>query len=112
MNMKKYFLALDLKDDPILIAEYEAYHKKIWPVIEKSILDSGIVKMEIFRAGNRMVMVMETEDGFSFDEKAKADQSNPKVQEWEALMWKYQQAFPNAKSGEKWMLMDKIFSLP
>lgn len=109
--MKKYCLALDLKDDPILIAEYEAYHKKIWPEIEKSILDSGIVKMEIFRTGTRMMMFMETEDSFSFDKKAAADQNNPKVEEWEALMWKYQQALPNAKHGEKWMLMDRIFDL-
>ncbi|MEQ8812616.1 MAG: L-rhamnose mutarotase, partial [Imperialibacter sp.] len=39
------------------------------------------------------------------------DANNPKVQEWEKLMWKYQQALPAAKPGEKWLLMDKIFSL-
>lgn len=109
--MKKYCLALDLKDDPILIGEYEAFHKKIWSEIKKSILDSGIIKMEIFRTGARMVMLLETEDSFSFDKKAEADNSNPKVQEWEALMWKYQQALPHAKSGEKWMLMESIFSI-
>jgi L-rhamnose mutarotase len=32
------------------------------------------------------------------------------VQEWEALMWKYQQALPKVKPGEKWMLMDRIFT--
>jgi L-rhamnose mutarotase len=26
-------------------------------------------------------------------------------------MWKYQQALPMAKPGEKWLLMDKIFDL-
>ncbi len=109
--MKKYCLALDLKDDPILIAEYEAYHKKIWLEIEKSILDSGIIKMEIFRTGTRMMMLMETEDSFSFDKKAATDKNNPKVEEWEALMWKYQQALPHAKSEEKWMLMERIFLL-
>ena len=40
--MKRYYLALDLKDDPALISEYEKYHEKIWPEIEKSIKDSGI----------------------------------------------------------------------
>jgi len=33
------------------------------------------------------------------------------VQEWEKLMWKYQQALPKAKPGEKWVLMNKIFEL-
>jgi L-rhamnose mutarotase len=33
------------------------------------------------------------------------------VQEWEDLMWRYQQALPSAREGEKWLLMDKIFEL-
>ena len=56
-------------------------------------------------------MIMETTDDFSFDEKGKMDAENPKVQEWETLMWKYQQALPMAKIGEKWLLMNKIFDL-
>ena len=109
--MKRYCLALDLKNDPSLIAEYEAHHRKVWPEIMKSIKDSGIEQMEIYRSGNRLFMIMETSDGFSFESKAKADEGNAKVQEWEKLMWKYQQALPGAKPGEKWMLMDKIFKL-
>jgi L-rhamnose mutarotase len=54
---------------------------------------------------------METTDDFSFEAKSKADETNEKVQEWEQLMWKYQQALPTAKEGEKWMSMKKIFSL-
>lgn len=109
--MKRFALALDLKDDPQLIAEYEAYHREVWPEIKKSILDSGIVEMEIFRTGNRLFMWMETEDDFSFEAKEATDLKNTKVQEWESLMWKYQQAVPWAKSGEKWVVMDEIFSL-
>ncbi len=109
--MKRYCLALDLKDDPALIAEYEVYHRKIWPEIEKSIKDSGIDNMEIYRTGNRLFMIMETKDDFSFNIKSNADAANLKVQEWEQLMWKYQQALPHAKPGEKWILMNKIFEL-
>lgn len=109
--MKKYCLALDLKDNAQLIKEYEAYHKAVWPEILASITDSGITNMEIYRTGNRLFMIMETTDAFSFEAKAKADAANAKVQEWEQLMWKYQQALPMAKKGEKWMLMEKIFSL-
>ncbi|MGW9685730.1 L-rhamnose mutarotase [Flagellimonas sp. 2504JD1-5] len=109
--MKRYALALDLKDDPNLIAEYEAYHKEVWPEIKKSILDSGIQSMEIYRLGTRLFMTVEADDNFSFESKAEADLNNPKVQEWEELMWKYQQALPMAKPGEKWLLMQKIFEL-
>lgn len=109
--MKRYCLALDLKPNPDLIAEYEKYHEKIWPEIEKSIRDSGILDMEIYRIQNRLFMIMETEDDFSFERKAKADNDNPKVQEWENLMWKYQQALPGAMPGEKWVITQQIFKL-
>jgi len=94
-----------------LIKEYEGHHKKIRPEIESSIRESGIRSMEIFRTGNRLFMIMETDDQFSFEQKQLKDEANPRVQEWEALMWKYQQALPNARRGEKWVLMKKIFEL-
>ena len=111
--MKKYCLALDLKDDPELITEYENWHKteNAWPEITKSITDSGISGMEIHRTANRLFMIMETDDDFSFERKVIEDSSNEKVQEWEKLMWKFQQPLPLAKEGEKWVLMNKIFEL-
>lgn len=109
--MKRHCLALDLKNDPVLIAEYEAYHREIWPEIKKSIIDAGIENMEIYRVMNRLFMIMEVNDSFSFEKKDAADAANPKVQEWEALMWKYQEALPVAKPGEKWIFTEKIFAL-
>jgi L-rhamnose mutarotase len=110
--MKKYCLALDLKDDPQLMAEYKAYHQKVWPEIISSIKDSGITLLDIYNVGNRMFMIIEATDDFSFEKKTAADKTNPKVQEWEQLMWKFQEALPWAKPGEKWVLMEKIFELP
>ncbi|MBW8683955.1 L-rhamnose mutarotase [Chitinophaga rhizophila] len=109
--MNRYCLALDLVNDPALIAEYEAYHREIWPEIKKSIIDAGITNMEIYRIMDRLFMIMEVNDSFSFEAKDAADAANPKVQEWEQLMWKYQKAVPVAKPGEKWVMMDRIFSL-
>ena len=109
--MKRYCLALDLREDDSLIKEYEAYHKEVWPEIIDSIKGSGILQMEIYRVSNRLFMIMETDDTFSFEAKSKADAGNIKVQEWETLMWKYQQAIPGSQTGEKWRLMNKIFEL-
>ena len=109
--MRRYCLALDLVNDATLIAEYEAYHQSVWPEIKDSITTSGITDMEIYRLGNRLFMIMEVNDSFSFDDKGAMDAANPKVQEWEQLMWKYQQAIPGAKPGEKWVMMNRIFKL-
>jgi L-rhamnose mutarotase len=109
--MDRYCLTLDLKDDPILIAEYEAWHQKIWPEIIDSIRNSGIENMQIYRFANRLFMIMEVNKKFSFEKKGISDAANTKVQEWEELMWNYQQAIPGVKAGEKWVLMNKIFDL-
>jgi len=111
--MKRYCLALDLKEDPQLIMEYEYWHKSEngWPEIRSSIIDAGIKDMQIYRTGNRLFMIMETDDSYIPEKKAEMDIANPKVQEWEQLMWKFQQAIPGSKPGEKWVFMDKIFQL-
>jgi L-rhamnose mutarotase len=108
---RRYCLTLDLKDDPNLIAEYKRHHESVWPEVTKSIRDSGIEDMEIYVLGTRMFMVMEVTEHFSFEAKTKADLDNLKVQQWEGLMWKFQKSLPEAKRGEKWLVMERIFKL-
>lgn len=121
----RYCLALDLQNDPAMIAEYEAWHRNVWPEIKASILDSGITEMEIWRLEDRLFMIMETGPDFSFGKKAVMDADNPAVQRWEELMWKYQivikplegarpkdkQDEPAGVPTEKWRLMERIFVL-
>ena len=109
--MKRYCLALDLADDPQLIHEYKRHHENVWPEILQSLRDSGIEDLEIYLLGTRLFMIIEANDRFSFDQKAQADRKNSRVQEWEQLMWKFQRPLPQAKPGEKWVLMDRIFKL-
>lgn len=111
--MKTWCLTLDLDEDPILIEKYKWYHQRenIWPEVVTNILKQGILNERIYLTGNRLVMILETTDDFSFAAKADADAANPKMQEWEKLMWTYQKSLPQAKTGEKWILMEKIFEL-
>jgi L-rhamnose mutarotase len=108
---RRYCLTLDLKDDPELIATYKRHHEKIWPEITASIKDAGVRDLEIYLRGTRLFMIMEVDEGFSFAKKAEADANNPKVREWEALMWRFQQALPGTPLGEKWLLLERIFKL-
>ena len=111
MIKQRHCFALDLIDDAELIAAYKKHHTKVWPEIISSIKAAGIIDLEIYLVANRLFMIMETEDNFSFELKEEMDKKNTKVQEWETLMWKYQKALPLAKPGEKWQLMDLIFKL-
>ena len=107
----RYCLALDLKDDPQLIAAYDEYHQAVWPEVIESIKSSGIQALEIYRVTNRLFMIIEANSDFSFEQKAVMDAKNEIVQQWEQTMWEYQQALPVAKPGEKWILMQKICSI-
>jgi L-rhamnose mutarotase len=109
--MKRFCFALDLKPDPELIQAYEERHQDVWPDIRDSILQSGIQSLEIYRVENRLFMIMDTRDDFSLEAKSLMDAENPVVQTWEEQMWKYQQALPSAKIGEKWIQMKEIFNL-
>jgi len=108
---RRHCLTLDLKNDPTSIAAYKEYHRKIWPEITESIKSGGILDMEIYLLGTRLFMIMEVDEGFSFEKKVESDRKNPKVQEWETLMWTFQQALPGALPDEKWLLMERIFKL-
>lgn len=108
---RRLCLALDLVNDDARIAEYCRLHRRIWPDIAESIRSAGIVGMEIWRTGNRLTMVMETDASFDGAATSVADAANPKVAEWEALMWHFQQPLPWADPGQKWVPMTKIFDL-
>jgi L-rhamnose mutarotase len=109
--MPRHYYALDLRDDEAAIAEYERLHRpgNVWPEITASIQVSGIEEMEIFRTGNRLVMVVQVPD--SYDAPATRQTDDPMSHAWEALMDRYQQRLPWAEMGQKWVPMTRIFSL-
>jgi L-rhamnose mutarotase len=111
--MQIYCLALDLQEDPALIEDYKRYHRlnEIWPPVLATICTGGVLSEEIYLAGNRLIMILTTTNDFSWDARNAANATNPDLQRWEELMWKYQKALPFAQPGEKWVRMEKIFEV-
>jgi L-rhamnose mutarotase len=111
--MRRLHFALDLKNDPGLIAEYERWHQpdRIWPEVVDSLRAARIMELEIFRCGDRLTMVMEVPDDFSVADQAALAGASKRVRAWEELMWRYQRPLRFAKAGEKWVPMSRIFSL-
>lgn len=102
----RHCFALDLVDDAALIADYEARHAPgaVWPLVLDHIRAQGVEAMEIWRTGDRMVMITEVADDYPRAVDAPAE-----IEEWETLMWRYQRALPHAAPGEKWVAMHRIF---
>jgi L-rhamnose mutarotase len=110
---ERLVLLLDLVDDAAAIARYDAWHAAgaVPTEVIRSIRAAGIISMEIYRAGNRLAMVMETSGAFDPAAKAAADAGDPDVQAWETLMATVQRPIPCAASQEKWARATRIFSL-
>lgn len=110
--VKRYCQTLDLIDDPELIQEYVRLHQAEhhWAEIREGIRSVGILEMEIYRYGNRLFMIVETDLDFNW-EKAFADLAKLPIQEeWEKTMNLFQRS--DARSAaEKWQLMDRMFFL-
>ena len=105
---RRLCFALDLIDDPAKIAEYEQHHRPgaVWPQIVDDIRAQGIEGMEIWRTGDRMVMIATVADDYPRDRDIPAE-----YDVWESLMWTFQKALPHAAPGQKWVPMHRIFDL-
>jgi len=109
--MPRHCLTLDLKNDETAISEYRRYHVKIWPEVRDSLIEAGVVDMEIYLTGTRLFMILDVNDGFSLSAKAAADAVNVKVQEWETTMHGFQKRLPESGPENWWVVMDRIFNL-
>lgn len=107
----RYCFTLDLIDDQELIDAYKKHHESVWPEILKGIKEVGITSMEIYLLGNRMFMIMDTLPTFVMERDMEILGKLPRQKEWESLMWKFQQALPQAQEGEKWLQLEQIFEL-
>jgi L-rhamnose mutarotase len=109
--MPRHCLTLDLKKDETAISEYRRYHVKIWPEVRDSLIEAGVIDMEIYLMGTRLFMIMDVSDAFSLSAKGAADAVNAKVQDWERLMHGFQQRLPQSGAENWWVVMDRVFNL-
>lgn len=108
----RHCLALDLHDDPELIAAYEQYHRQVWPEVLAHLRAQGVRELEIFRLGTRMVMVMDTDYAvFDAARMAEAERTDARLRAWEDLMWSFQKTTPWTPEGAKWTPMQPLFRL-
>lgn len=111
--VKRYVQMLELKDNAELIACYREAHSKehAWKEILDGIRSVGILEMEIYIQGNRLVMIVETPLDFDWDAAMARLATLPRQAEWEAYVAAFQQCAANATSDEKWRMAERMFCL-
>ena len=109
--MKSFAQALDLRDDPQLIAEYRQWHERVWPEVLESLREIGILEMRIFLLGNRLFMYAEAPDDFDPAAAYQRYATSARTREWDERMRHYQQPVPGAPEGVWWAPMELVFDL-
>jgi L-rhamnose mutarotase len=104
---------LDLVDDEAAIAAYRDWHRPGGPptVVTQAIRASGVISMEIWQVGDRLVMIMETTPAYDPAASARRNAQDLDVRAWEALMDQFQRRLPFAEAGEKWVPAQRIYDL-
>ena len=107
--MKRYCQTLTLVDNEEMIQKYVEAHAHVWPEIIEGQRQVGILDMQIYRKGRNLFMICDTVDEFDWERDMARLAGLPRQAEWEAYVAQFQGADANAKSSEKWKLMERIF---
>ena len=108
-NVKRYCQTLTLVDDDNMIAKYVEAHAHVWPEIIQGQREVGILDMQIYRKGRSLFMIMDVKDDFDFQKDMAKLATLPRQAEWEAYVSQFQGCSANARSDEKWQMMQRIF---
>ena len=111
--VKRYCQILEITDNPEMIRLYRECHsrEKSWKEIRDGIRSVGILEMELYIYGNKVVMIVETPLDFDWKTAMEKLAGLPRQAEWEAFVAQFQGCDANATSDQKWQLMERMFYL-
>jgi len=112
-SYKRFCKTLTLVNDPQLIAEYKEAHAAgaTWPEIGQGMIDVGILDMEIYIVGTRLIMIMDTVPDFDHESAMAELATKPRQSEWETAMARFQLTSSDASADQKWQLIERIYKL-
>lgn len=112
-RLKRYVQFLEISDDPELMEQYRKWHSEEhhWKEIRDGIRQVGILEMEIYMLGNKLVMIVDTPADFQWEEAMNRLATLPRQAEWETFVSKFQGCAADARSDEKWQPMERMFRL-
>lgn len=110
---KRYVQTMELRDDAELIRKYREAHDRehFWDEIKEGIREVGILEMEIYILGNRVVMIVDAPLDFDWDKAMARLATLPRQDEWEHYVAMFQKCAADATSDEKWQMMERMFYL-
>ncbi|WP_316807870.1 L-rhamnose mutarotase [Pedobacter agri] len=105
-------LSANLVKDEKMQKEYLDYHKtqfEKWPEISKGFCNAEFQRLAIFKKDRQLMLIISIPKGKKLDDlNPKTTLNNPKVDEWNAIMKKYQEGIEGTKPDETWVFFKPI----
>ncbi len=100
-------LTANLVNDSKLQSEYMNYHAsqfEAWPELSRGFCNADFQQLLLYRNGRQLMLVISIPKGKSLDElNPKTTKGNPRVDEWNKQMKRYQEGIEGTKAGETWV---------
>lgn len=105
-------LSAALVKDSLLQKEYLSYHQnqfKDWPEVSQGFCNADFQELQVFKNGDQLILVISIPKGKSLAElNPRTSANNPRVDEWNTLMKKYQEGLTGTAPGEVWVSFKQI----
>jgi hypothetical protein len=102
-------LTANLVADEKLQQDYLQYHAtqyQQWPEVSKGFCNAQFQQLLVFRNGRQLMLVISIPKGASLDAlNPKTTENNPRVDQWNVLMKKYQEGIDGTEKGETWVFL-------
>lgn len=105
-------LSANLVADEKMQKEYLDYHAtqfQKWPEISRGFCNANFQQLIMFKRGRQLMLIISIPKGESLDKlNPKTTENNPRVDEWNKIMAKYQEGIEGTKPGETWVFFEKM----
>ncbi|WP_187264492.1 L-rhamnose mutarotase [Pontibacter beigongshangensis] len=105
-------LTASLVQDSTLQKEYLDYHAtqfEEWPEVARGFCNASFQQLQLFKYGRQLMLIISIPKGASLEElDPKTAENNPRVDDWNNLMKKYQEGIPDAAPGETWVFLKPL----
>jgi hypothetical protein len=109
---KHILLTANLVEDEKMQNEYLAYHKtqfEEWPEISQGFCNADFQQLLLYKNGRQLMLVISIPADKTLDElNPKTVENNPRMDEWNQIMGKYQEGINGTEPGEKWVFLSEV----
>jgi len=105
-------LTANLVADTKMQDEYLNYHAtqfQKWPEVSRGFCNAQFQQLLVFKNGRQLMLVISIPKGASLDKlNPLTSKNNPRVDDWNKIMSKYQEGIPGTKKGETWVFLKGV----